>query len=370
VRIAALVYLAPRKLGSLEQWVLEFVAECQRRGHSVHLFCGTPIHPAIQQRLTELSVSCTPFEVLERHPLKWSRYLKRSFDLIYMNLVVPRSTGASAGYLAWPVPVLFFDGISGVMPGQRVTGWLGRVLDPLIFSRVTSLAVCSQYVLKRDLRRFRLAPAQCKVVYNGIDTSRFVPPENPPWHPLTIGTVARLIPEKGIDILIDACVQLQDLPWKLTIVGDGVEQERLKAQVVASGLAGRTRFFGIRDDVETVLREVDIYVHPCIWEEAFGLTITEAMSCGCATVASRVGGIPEIIEDGRSGVLVERGDIDELAKVLRELLTDPIRRRNLGLEARQRVIERFDLRPAVTDQVDWIEHWMGWRNGDRRQTGS
>lgn len=369
MRIAALIYLAPRKLGSLEQWLMGFAAECTRRGHRVHLFCAKPFHPVVEKRLADLGVPWTPFEVLERQPFRWSRKLKRSFDLIYMNLVVPRSWGAYAGYLAWPLPILFFDGISGSMPGRRATSRLGRILDPLLFSRVTSLAVCSQYVLKRDLWRFRLDPARCKVFYNGIDTSRFVPGRRAAAQPPQITAVARLIPEKGIDILIEACVSLQDLPWRLAIVGDGVEQARLESLAASVGLAARTRFLGLRDDVEALLQDADIYVHPCLWEEAFGLTIAEAMACGCATVASRVGGIPEIIEDGRSGVLVQRGDVAELAQALRELLTDPMRRTNLGLEARQRAVDRFDLRPAVTDQVDWIEEWGRRANGKRQGTG-
>lgn len=359
MRIAALVYLAPRKLGSLEQWVMEFVEECARRGHHTHLFCDTPIHPVVAGRLAELAVPWTRFQELEKNPVRWGRLLSRRFDLIYMNLVVPRSPGAYAAYLAWPLPVLLFDGISGPVPGQRRRTWVGRILDPLILSRVTALAGCSEYVLKRDLRRFRLDAGRCTVVYNGIDTNRFVPPETPYPSPTVIATVARLIPEKGVDLLIEACLQLQHLPWTLKIVGDGVEEARLKALVQEVGLGHRTEFLGLRHDVESVLHSTEIYVHPCLWDEAFGLTIAEAMACGCATIASRVGGIPEIIEDGKSGILVERGDLPALTRALRDLLRSPERRRELGLEARKRAVERFDLRQAVDDQVDWIERWGG-----------
>jgi L-malate glycosyltransferase len=355
VRIAAIIYLAPRKLGSLEQWVMEFAEECRRRGHQVHLFCGEPVHPVVEERLRVAGVGWTPYRLLENRPIQWGRKLRRSFDLIYTNLVVPQSPLAYAGYLAWPLPVCFFDAISGPMPGQRPARWIRRKLDPFIFSRVARLGACSHYVLERDIRRFRLERSRGEVFYNGVDTTRFCPRGEARGEPVRIAAVANLIPEKGIDILLKACAELQELSWRLTIVGDGRSRKQLEALASTLGLGGRAEFVGLRDDVEAILQDAEIYVHPCLWEEAFGLTIAEAMACGCAVVASRIGGIPEIIEDGRSGILVERGDVRELSQVLRALLLDGPRRRSLGAEARARVVERFGLRSAVDRQVDWIE---------------
>ncbi len=362
MRIAALVDLAPRKLGSLEQWVLEFVAECLRRGHSVHLFCQTPVHPAIEGRLKELRVSRTEYDRLGRRPYRWGRILRRSFDVVYMNLVPPRSPAAYAAYFAWPLPLFFFDGSSGSIPGGRGRSWAGRILAPLAFARVAALAGCSHYVVERDRLYFRFDAARCSVVYNGVDTSRFTPPTDGYPAVPNITTTAYLIPEKGIDILIEACALLQDLPWRLVIIGDGPEEERLRERVARSGLGERTAFLGLRDDVETMLRTAEIHVHPALWEEAFGLTIIEGMASGCATVASRVGGIPEIIEDGRSGLLFNRGDSKALAEALRGLLSAPALRRELGKAARTRVVEQFGLRAAVEGQVDWIERsWLSER---------
>lgn len=367
MRIAALVDLAPRKLGSLEQWVLEFVAECLRRGHSVHLFCQMPVHPAIEARLTELGASWTEFDRFGRTPFRWGRFLRRSFDLVYLNLVPPRSPAAYAAYLAWPLPLFFFDGSSGSIPGGRRQSWSGRILAPIAFTRVAALAGCSRYVVERDRSYFRFDAAQCTVVYNGIDTSRFTPSGEPYPAVPNITTTAYLIPEKGINVLIDACTQLQDLPWRLVIIGDGPEEEQLRERVARNGLADRTAFLGLRDDVESVLRTAEIHVHPAIWQEAFGLTIIEGMASGCATVASRVGGIPEIIEDGKSGLLFSRGDSDALAKALRELLSDAVKRRQLGNAARARVVDHFGLQAAVVGQVDWIERsWIRWRLGSQR----
>lgn len=357
MRIAALVYLAPRKLGSLEQWVLAFLEECARRGHSVHLFWLRPLHPEVERRLGELGVPWTELRELEHAPLRWARRLRRDFDLIYMNLVVPRSRAATAAYLAWPLPVLLFDGISGPVPGRSRGPWLGPLLDPLVARRMTALAGCSAYVARRNERRFGRPPGSCEVIYNGIDTGRFVPPSSPRPGPPVLAAVARLIPEKGLDVLIRACARIQDLPWRLQIAGSGTEEARLRGMVAAEGLAERVEFLGLRDDVEAILRGAEVNVHPCLWEEAFGLTIAEAMAAGCATVASRTGGIPEIIRHEQEGLLVTPGDAEELAAALRRLLGDPGLRRRLAEAGRRQAVERFDLVPAVVKQVDWIERW-------------
>jgi glycosyltransferase involved in cell wall biosynthesis len=357
VRIAICVYLAPRKLGSMEQWLVGLCEESTQRGHSVGLFLHPPIHPFIAERLRTLGVPWTPIHELEGSPLSWGRRLRKEFDAVYLNLAAPRGRGALAAYLAWPLPVLFFEGTSGAAAGNRGRSLASRLLDRWTFVRVTALAGASHYVVERDRERFGLAPARCSVIYNGIDTERFRPVEQPRAGPPTIIAVANLIREKGIDVLIEACRMLQEVAWKLVIVGDGPEEPALRRLAAAAGVGERIEFTGLRDDVERCLREADIYAHPAVWQEAFGLTITEAMASGCATIASRVGGIPEIIEDGKSGMLVAPGDPRALAGGLRRLLSDPGLRGRLAQEGRSRVIERFPLGGSVRGQLDWIEHW-------------
>ena len=359
MRIAACFDLPPRKLGSLEQWILAFAEGCVARGHQLHLFWHPPVHPQIEAGLDRLGVGWTALEQLESEPWRWSRTLRRSYDLLYLNLVVPRSRTAAAAFLAWPAPVLYFDQISGPMPGDRRPSRAGRAIDPFLFARVRAVAGCSAYVTERDQRRFRIDPARCSIIYNGVDIERFAPgsPRHQNGEPVLLA-VAYLIPEKGMSVLIDACAQIADLSWRLRIVGDGPEAARLREQAAIEGIGARVEFPGLRDNVEEYLRSADLFVHPAIWEEAFGLTITEAMACECPTIASRIGGVPEIIEDGLSGRLFPAGDAGGLAAVLRELLSDAPRRLALGRAGRQRVLEFFTLDASVRGQLDWIEQQM------------
>ena len=357
MRIAACLYLAPRKLGSLEQWMVELCAELVRRGHSVHLFCDRPMHPTIGAQLRAIGVPWSSIHDIEKAPIRWSRRLRRDFDVVYLNLADPRGRGALAAYLAWPVPVLYFDGTSGPPPWQPGRSLLSRVLDPLTFRRVAALAGCSQYVTGRDRRRFHFPAERSSVIYNGIDPERFHPPAARNGAVPVIISVANLIPEKGMEFLIEAGRAIADLRWKMLIVGDGMDEPRLRDIALESGMAERIQFTGLRDDVDRLLREADIYVHPAVWGEAFGLTITEAMASECATIASRVGGIPEIIEHADSGVLVRAGDPATLAGWLRTLLTDRDLRLRLAKAGRARVLEKFTLSACVSGQADWIEQW-------------
>jgi len=355
IRIAACLDLAPRKLGSIEQWVLGLSDACKQRGHRLHLYWSEPVHGAVAAHLEEAGASWSSLDQLHTKPVRASLELRRSFDVIYLNLVAPRSNIALAAFLAWPVPVLYFDQISGPSPGEKKRSRASRWLDPLTLSRVKGIAGCSHYVVLRDQLRFQFPAERCWVIPNGVDPLRFRPDrENGTKVPVLLA-VAYLIPEKGVDVLLAACAEIADLSWRLVVVGDGPELAKLQAQCRSSGLDSRVEFVGLRDDVDQFLRTADICVHPAVWEEAFGLTITEAMASGCATIASAVGGILEIIEHGVSGYLVPPGDPLALAAGLRDLLGDEAQRRALGEAARIRVLERFTLRASVQGQLDWIE---------------
>jgi len=129
-------------------------------------------------------------------------------------------------------------------------------------------------------------------------------------------------------------------------VGSGAGQalsieEALRARVAQAGLASRVTFAGRVDAVEDWLGASDLFAFPSEFE-ALGLSLIEAAACGLACVGSRTGGIVDVIEDGRSGLLVPPGHLDALADALRSLLADPARRAALGAAGRAIVEARFD----------------------------
>ncbi len=153
--------------------------------------------------------------------------------------------------------------------------------------------------------------------------------------------VARVDGRKGHDTLLHACARLRDLPFTLLVVGDGIARPELEtlAQQLELG-TDRVRFLGARNDVPDILAAADLFVLPSL-SEGMPLSVLEAMAAGLAVVATRVGGLPELIPDAKHGSLVSVGDSNALADAMRELIRDEAKRASVGAAARARVEQHF-----------------------------
>ncbi len=368
LRVALLLHLAPRKLGSMEAWLQGLALRLRERGHSVTVFCRDPIHPDIARSLQRAGVSHESLDRLTAHPLRGVLRL-RGFDVLHFNFVSPIGRCAFLGFCAWPARVLIVDHISraGTDPtaaserrksgGSMLRRWKRSVLAALARRRLTGISAVSDYVRRETQRAMKLPEDRIMTIYNGVDTNRFRPNGRPdlPRNTFAITCVANLIPAKGIDHLLAAFAAIDDRSAVLTIVGDGPDRESLERLAVELGIERRARFLGLRDDVDELLRDSDLFVHPAVWGEAFGLTITEAMASGCPVVASNVGGIPELIEDGVTGLLVPPADQDALREAIERLIGDQDLRRRLSANARDLVMSRFSLNECVEAHVEWCE---------------
>jgi L-malate glycosyltransferase len=304
-------------------------------------------------------------DALHAHPLRGALTLSR-YDVIHLNMFVPRSRMAFVAYAALRPRILFVDHTSGgsvlnpPLPPSRAKALIRRVLDFLTAQRLWGLAGVSDYVSDRNRRRFGLTGARVRTLYNGIDVERFRPTNLLRPSEFTVVCVAHLIPQKGIHHLLDAFARMaRNVPRRLVVVGDGPEAAALASQARALGVSHQVEFLGLRSDVPQLLGRADVFVHPAVWAEAYGLTITEAMAMERPVIASAVGGIPELIVNGDSGLLVPPGDVAGLAAALDRLAEDPTLRRRLGTQARLRVVERFNLRQCVRGHIDWCEEAMG-----------
>ena len=191
------------------------------------------------------------------------------------------------------------------------------------------------------LRLERVPAARIVVIPNGLDTSRTTSrPRTPPLRRIVM--VANLRPEKGHGVLIDAAVRLLAVSPDATfaLVGGGHERARLEERVRNLGLAEAFTFHGHVEDVPAHLDRADIFVLPST-SEAFPNSVLEAMAAALPVVASRVGGIPEMIRDGATGRLVPPGDSRALAECLLDLMRAPAEAIRLGVAARADVAARF-----------------------------
>jgi glycosyltransferase involved in cell wall biosynthesis len=204
-----------------------------------------------------------------------------------------------------------------------------------------------------------------KLVYNGVDLSRVSPDPNLatefrsrhsiPADRTIVLQVSWIIPEKGIPELLKAAQQVLSRTDKVqfVLVGEGAYREQYMKDAQALGLGDHVTWTGMVEDPfgEGVYDAADIVCQLSNWEEVFGWMIAEAMAYEKPIVATRVGGIPELVSDGESGFLVERGDIAGTAEKILLLAEQAELRRKMGGEGAQITREKFALARNVRQLV-------------------
>ena len=179
----------------------------------------------------------------------------------------------------------------------------------------------SKSVKNSIIHEFNLKPEKITVIYNGIDLTRFKPAVRKPDGKCRLIFVGRLIKFKGVQVVLEALSKIQnDCEWEYIIVGEGSYRKELEDLTHKYRLDDKVTFMGARRDVPELLSEADIFLHVSIGEEGFGISIVEAMACGKICVGSRIGAIPEIIEDNENGFLMTPGDVGELATLLEHII--------------------------------------------------
>ena len=229
------------------------------------------------------------------------------------------------------------------------------------------LASCEWLVTCTAMNHAHLAalapPDRVELVYHGLDLSRFSLVEksnslrngNDPANPVVILSVGRLVEKKGTDVLLEALARLPgNLHWRLVHAGGGPLKDQLQRRANALGIGARVQWRGARTQVELLAeyRAADLFAlssRVARDGDRDGLpnVLAEAQSQGLACVATSVSGIPELVEDGRTGLLVAPESPAEFARALEALIADPARRRALGEAGRLRVRAEFGLEENI-----------------------
>jgi glycosyltransferase involved in cell wall biosynthesis len=231
-----------------------------------------------------------------------------------------------------------------------------RALDNLTARLCASIIAVSE-ATRRELVAQGYPARRVAVVHNGVDlparpTGRR--PEQVPERAPFVLHVGRLAPVKGQRELIEALARLDRRDAVVLLAGKDLEaggafERELAALAEDHGVEERVVFAGYRDDVPDLLAAADVFVLPS-WDEGLPLTVLEAMAAATPVVATRVGGTPEAVVDGETGLLVPPGDVDALTRALDDLLGDAGRARRFGDAGRRRVAERFSL-SAMCERV-------------------
>ncbi|MEA2379214.1 MAG: hypothetical protein QOD13_3121 [Thermoleophilaceae bacterium] len=294
---------------------------------------------------------------LERHSglrvddwLPLYRLLRRErFDVIHAHKFGSNVWATVIGRLA-RVPVIVTHEHTWSFEGEPVR----RLLDRHLIGRFSSVFVAvSQEDRRKIIEIEGVRPDKVLFVPNGVTvraaegTDVRAELDIPPDAPL-IGTVGVLRPQKALDVLIRATVPLlADFPeLRLVIAGAGPERKALEALIHSEGVSDRVILAGFRDDVPDVIATLDVAASSSAFEGS-PLAMMEFMAAGCPIVATRVGGVPDLIDDGVHGLLVDSGDVAGMTVALRRMLTDREAALQMGERARERRRREFDLDVVV-----------------------
>ena len=293
------------------------------------------------------------------------RLLRRErVDVLHSHKFGSNVWGVLLGRLA-RVPAVVAHEHTWSYEGQPVRRFLDR---ELIARGSDAFVAVSHEDRRRMIEVERIDPADVVFVPNGIDAlpggdgarvraELGIEPDAP-----VIGAVAVLRPQKALHLLLRAAAELvREHPrLRVLIAGDGPEREPLEALVGELGLGESVRLLGLRRDVPDVLAALDVAVVSSDFEGT-PLAVLEYMDAGLPVVATRVGGLPDLVEHGRHGLLVEPGDASALAGAIGELLRDPARARELGAAGRERRRTEFSIDRTVRTLEDMYVQLAGRR---------
>jgi glycosyltransferase involved in cell wall biosynthesis len=362
----------PLRIGGTETFARELSLQLQERGwKSVLCFLKPP--PEDVQRF--LSLPNVTLEVLENSTdVNWSatKALARIIRRHQPEILHLHFTGFLGLYpwlaRALSVKQVFFTDHTSRPEGyepRRAPAW--KRVSARIINWPISKVVCVSEYGQRCLTTLSLLPQERhELVYNAVDLSRISEQSNRglefrskhaiPSDRIVIVQVSWMIPEKGIPELLEAARILvsKNPQVHFVLVGEGSYREQFMRDAQAMGIAGNVTWTGLIQDPfgDGVYEAADIVCQLSAWEELFGWMIAEAMAYGKPIVATRVGGIPELVNDNVSGFLVNRGDSVAAAEKLNLLASDAGLRRKLGERGRQIIEDKFDLKRNVAQLID------------------
>lgn len=313
--------------------------------------------------------------------------------------LVPRRRGPDPG-LALRLASLFRrEGVTAVhthsLDPMLYAAWAGRLARVPVRVHTQHLNIAQAPFTAQDRRKFRLAARACtsvvsitaemdagvkacgigaakrRIIFNGIDQTRFTPRLSARASgPVVIGTTARLSAQKALDRLLRAfaLVHAAEPGTRLRVVGDGPLRHDLEALARTLHIDGAVEFAGYRTDTAAQFRTFDIFALSSLFE-GLPLALLEAMASGLPAVASAVNGVPEVIVDGESGLLVPPDDVEALSTGLLALVRNQERREEMGRRAVARVAARFSLDAmAASYNIVYRDHSpsTAWKAAARR----
>ncbi len=336
--------------GGLETYCWEAGRALARRGHRVSIVAGLGGEPRHQE------VELLRFAF--RREQEWPNFGTRFRRLMERLSFARHSLAhlASGGYDAVVVNKPFDFPI--LWQARRK----GMKAQTVFRSGGTEFYACDRYFAGSidhwlSTSRYNAAQVEARygrevqVVHNGVDVDQFKPLPRAlplrarlglPREARVLASVGRLVGWKGLRVILEALPQLpQDVHY--LVVGEGPDADRLREHAAQLGVAQRVHFCGrvAHDELPQLLAQADLLLQPSLGEESFGITLVEAMACALPVLASRQGGMTEIVLPGVTGELLPPGEVGAWRGAIAQLLQQPDRMRALGAAGRERAVAEF-----------------------------
>jgi sugar transferase (PEP-CTERM/EpsH1 system associated) len=359
--------VASLDVGGLERVVIDLATHADRTRITPRVVCLDRPGPwAARLTRANVPVECVhgPDDWIPLRIMRLARLLRDlDADVVHVHNVKSHLHGALAARLAG-VAVIVSTKHGRNFPTSGIARVTNRLACALCSDLVGVSADCAAIWHQIESAR----ADKVSVIVNGIDVAAFPYAPGLGDAPARAVSVARLSAVKDPLTLLKATRLVLDRErgFRLDLVGDGPLRSTVEAHIAALDLSNAVRVHGTVDDVWTVLAGASVFVLASV-SEGVSMTVLEAMATGLPVVATRVGGTPEVVDEGTTGLLVPPGAPEALAEAMLWMLRHPAARQRMGIQARRRVEERFTMRHTV-DAYERLYRRNAWTN--RRQRTS
>ncbi len=368
--------LDPCKFGSIEEYTVELSRALRLRGWRSVLVFARPIPENV---LPHFRDSGATIEVYEGKG--WRGYIpslyrilrKHRPKIVHFRYFEQFSLAPVMAWLAGAKIIIFTAAVTVPRPLKVTTKVKLYLWDRIILRllKVRTIAV-SEHVKRTLVDCYQMRPVEIRPLLNGINVKRFAglsPDEisrirqelKIPSNARVVLSPSNLRPEKGVDDLLLAAKQvLANRPETYFVVaGDGPMAGKLHQMAEDLAIKAQVRFTGTRSDLQRLMNLADIVVIPSTWQEPAGLVTIEAMGCERAVVATRVGGIPEYLGTGPTGILVDPHAPEQIAQAILKLLDSPADMKSIASAGHERVKSQFSMERWINETLRIYDEYLG-----------
>ncbi|SDN32463.1 Glycosyltransferase involved in cell wall bisynthesis [Paenibacillus sp. yr247] len=341
-------------VGGAQIHLRDLCIELQRQGHEIVILIGGEgkfIHELRNYGIQVHIIKHLVREINLYRDIMAFIEIRIALRLIKPNLVATHSS--KAGWLGRAtarllgIPVVFtahgWAFTEGVPKVRRIIYSVAERLAGMLSTRIITV---SEYD-RRLCEKYSVIPASKLVtIQNGIPDMEVMPIRQGAQSSIRLIMVARMERPKKQLFLLEALAGIHHLDWELDLVGDGPQLAEIQKMIVKLGLEHKVRLLGERKDVSTLLSQSHVFILTSDWE-GLPLSILEAMRAGLPVLASNVGGIPELVEEGVNGYLIQNGDVHHLRSRITDLIQDDATRSQLGLAGRVKFLKKFEIQSMI-----------------------